>query len=39
MALGFFTCQDDDLATLVREPFEHPASLWVMRPVREAFDE
>jgi len=28
MALGFFTCQDDDLATLVREPFEHPASLW-----------
>jgi hypothetical protein len=28
MPLGFFTSQDYDLAALVREPFEHPASLW-----------
>jgi len=35
--LGFFTREDNDLPTLVRESFEHPASLSWM-PVLGAFD-
>jgi hypothetical protein len=29
MTLSLFPCEDDDLPTLVRESFEHPASFYV----------